>query len=502
MAHEGYTAPAAEEGIGVPGPSHPPSVLEPPLCVDFDGTLFAGDSLWESLLIVAKNRPFDVLRIPVWILKGKAQFKQEVASRATLDVSLLPYRADVLEFLREQKRSGRHLVLATAAHRSVADAVAAHLPLFDEVAATEGKINLSGQVKLAELEKRFGSGNFDYIGDSSADLCLWQAARNAYLVAPGRRLSSRAARVCTPRQVFGSRPTASAALRALRPLQWVKNFLVILPLILSHQWMRFGAAGSAFVAFCLCASAIYILNDLLDLDADRRHPRKRKRPLAAGELSVRFGIFLSGSLLIAGFLFAALLPPKFVALLAVYVSLTTAYSFWLKRKLLLDVILLASLYTLRLIAGAAGIDVPMTMWLLAFSMFFFLSLAFAKRYSELLGVEDAGDEKIKGREYRVSDLRIIESVGPCSGYLSVLVFCNYLDSNLVRQLYPRPWVLWLAAPLLLYWITRIWFMARRRKMLDDPIIFAIRDRVSLLAGLLAALLVLAAWAPLPRAWKF
>ncbi|MDB5304430.1 MAG: Decaprenyl-phosphate phosphoribosyltransferase [Phycisphaerales bacterium] len=470
--------------------------VDVPLCVDLDGTLIATDSLWEALLLLAKARPLDLAQTPFWASRGKAHFKQQVAERVKVDVALLPYRQDVLEFLREQKQSGRRLVLATASHRSVARAVADHLGIFDEVVASD-EDNLLGEAKLAELEKRFGAGRFDYVGDSASDVCLWKSARRAYLVAPGRKVLRKATAVCTPHRVFQRPDLGKAIFKAIRPHQWVKNLLLLVPLILAHrlgQGQKVFAAAYAFLAFSLCASAIYILNDLLDLEADRRHPTKRRRPFAAGKLSVQTGMALSIGLLACAFGLSLLLPWQFRGLLAVYLVLTTAYSFWLKRKLLVDVILLSVLYTHRIISGAAAVDVPLTMWLLAFSMFFFLSLAFAKRYSELIQVEDSGEAHIKGRGYEVRDLRVIESVGPTSGYLAVLVFCNYLDSPVVHDLYPggRHMLLWLVAPVLLYWITRVWFIARRRQLHDDPIVFAIRDRRSHICGVIAGLIVLVA----------
>jgi 4-hydroxybenzoate polyprenyltransferase len=298
---------------------------------------------------------------------------------------------------------------------------------------------------------------------------------------------------------------APAIVRAMRPHQWVKNLLLLVPLVLSHQASnpaKLWAAGIALASFCLCASGIYIINDLTDLESDRQHPTKRRRPFAAGELTKATGLAMSAALLVSSFSLSLLLPWTFVGLLAVYLVLTVAYSLWLKRKMLVDVILLAVLYTHRIIAGGAATQVLVTMWLLAFAMFFFLSLAFVKRYSELLQVEEVGGEALSGRGYRVSDLRIIESVGPASGYLAVLVFCNYLSSDMVLRLYSRPQVLWCVAPVLLYWITRMWFIARRRMMHDDPIVFAVRDRVSLLAGALVVLILLAGWLPDLHRWPF
>jgi 4-hydroxybenzoate polyprenyltransferase len=309
----------------------------------------------------------------------------------------------------------------------------------------------------------------------------------------------------------GSRHTVASTsqvvglIRAMRPHQWMKNLLLLLPLLLSHQignGHKLAAAVLAFCAMCLCASGVYIFNDLLDIESDGRHPTKRHRPFASGSASIRAGIVLAVVALIAAFAISALLLPwRFTTLLAIYVALTTAYSVWLKTQLLVDVMVLAGLYTLRIIAGAQAVDVPLTMWLLAFSMFVFLSLAFVKRYSELIEAEHLGGEEACGRNYRVSDLRIIEAVGPASGYLAVVVFCNYLNSDMVRSLYRHPQVLWLVAPLLLYWLTRVWFLARRRAMHEDAILFALHDRVSIFTAVVAAIIVLVALLALPW-WPF
>lgn len=299
-----------------------------------------------------------------------------------------------------------------------------------------------------------------------------------------------------------SAATATALMRdivrALRPYQWVKNLLLFVPIIMSHQLRdtpRLMHVVLGFAAFCLCASASYVLNDLWDREHDRHHPVKRNRPFAAGRLSVAIGVAMTLGLFAAGVWLAAwMLPPKFVAMLLLYVVITTAYSFWLKRKLLLDVFFLAGLYTHRVLAGGTAAEVEVSKWLLAFCIFFFLSLAFAKRYAELLRVqaEDAG-QQIRGRAYRVEDLEIMNSVGPASGYMSVLVLALYVNqSDLVGTLYRSPSVLWLLCPVMLYWITRVWFFARRRKLTEDPILFAMRDKVSLMVvGVILMLLVVA-----------
>ena len=288
----------------------------------------------------------------------------------------------------------------------------------------------------------------------------------------------------------------AAVLRALRPVHWVKNLLVIVPLVLAHQIsnrQKLFDVLLAVAAFCLGASAVYVLNDLIDREADRHHPRKRNRPFASGQLTAVTGMVMIVSLLAGAAGLAALTQrPRFIWMLGLYLALTTAYSLYLKTKLLVDVVLLAGLYTLRIIAGAVAADVPLTFWMLAFSMFLFLSLAFAKRYSELMQVEAGEQERMRGRGYVVDDLRIIESVGPTCGYLAVMVFALYIDNPMVKQLYPEPRALWLVCPVFLYWVTRLWFLARRRRLVDDPLVFALTDRVSWGCGILAAVIVTAA----------
>jgi 4-hydroxybenzoate polyprenyltransferase len=315
--------------------------------------------------------------------------------------------------------------------------------------------------------------------------------------------------VATPSAAAGNGGASVASfplrdvIRALRPYQWVKNLLLFLPIIMSHQLgdtPRLVHVMLGFAAFCLCASASYVLNDLWDREHDRHHPVKRNRPFAAGRLSATTGAVMIVALFAAGMSIAlGSLPGKFVAMLVIYVLITTAYSFWLKKKLLLDVFFLAGLYTHRVLAGGQAAEVEVSKWLLAFCIFFFLSLAFAKRYAELLRVqdEDAG-EQIRGRAYRVEDLEIMNSVGPASGYMSVLVLALYVNqSDLVGKLYRSPSVLWLLCPVMLYWITRVWFLARRRKLTEDPILFAIRDRVSLMAVGIILLLLVAASVGIP-----
>ncbi|MEI8194428.1 MAG: UbiA family prenyltransferase, partial [Phycisphaerae bacterium] len=413
----------------------------------------------------------------------------------------LQYRPEVVDFIKAQRALGRPVFLTTASHIQLAQAVADHLELFDEVLATTATNNLSGASKLAAIQERLGAAPFDYIGDSAADLPLCRAAQQAYVVEPAGSLLRALGPAYDPARQFGTRGgKLQAWIKALRPMQWSKNLLIFVPLMTAHKITNHAMLLQvllAFLVFGLSASAVYLLNDLLDIEADRQHPRKRFRPLAAGRLSIPAAIATSGFLFAASLVLSvALLPKLFLLTLVAYIAVTTLYSLWIKRRLLLDVIVLAGLYTVRIVAGGAAVGVTISEYLLAFSMFLFLSLAFMKRYTELLIMQDRSQRESRGRSYITDDLGLIETVGPASGYMAVLVFTLYISfisgPMAPEKLYKHPICLWAVCPILLYWITRVWFLARRRQFADDPIAFALRDRVSLIAGALAVAAVLLA----------
>jgi len=463
-----------------------------------DGTLIATDALWESLLILIKTKPLSVLSLPFWLLKGKAYFKRQIAQRVRLNPASLPYRENVLSFLKKEHETEREIVLATASDRIVAESVAAHLDIFSEVIASDGKTNLSGARKLEALKKYANENGFDYIGNASVDLSLWQASQRAYLVEPSSRLLKQTRRVAMIGGVFSEKKNRFYCfIKALRVYQWVKNILLFVPLLMAHQVVAIDRnlqAVYAFIAFSLCASCVYIVNDLFDLEADRLHPHKRYRPFAAGTLPIKAGVFTAPLLLIGGFVVAAIfLPPQFSILLGLYFISTTAYSFHLKRVLIFDVLVLAGLYTLRIFAGGIATGVPISPWLLAFSMFFFLNLAFVKRFSELHLMQERNQTKSKGRGYVVGDIELFRSIGPASGYLSVVVLCFYINSKEVVMLYKHPELLLLLGPFLLYWITRMWLWAQRGKMTDDPIVFTAKDPASYVIGVIVAVIMIIAW---------
>jgi 4-hydroxybenzoate polyprenyltransferase/phosphoserine phosphatase len=464
--------------------------------VDLDGTLIKTDLLWESLLALLKRHPFFGFRIPLWLLKGRAYLKSEIARRVRLDVTALPYNEAVVDYLRKERQGGRELVLATASHVQLAREVAGHLGLFDgRVLGTE-TANLKGAAKLKALQERFGTRGYDYIGDSTADLPVWSHAHQALIVTNSAALVGRVKQVSPVGQVFereGSR--FRLFLKAMRVHQWAKNILVLVPLISSHQILsgpRVAAAFVAFLSFSLCASGVYILNDCLDLEADRHHPAKKRRPFASGDLSIPVGLMVSLGCLALSFSLSALLPLAYFFVLALYFVLTSGYSLYLKRLVLVDVVVLAQLYTVRVYAGGAATDIVPSHWLLTFSLFMFFSLALMKRFTEIRLVSQDEETGIRGRGYRTTDAEHIASIGSSSGLIAVLVLALYISGKEVLALYSRPEVLWVICPLMLYWITRAWMLTYRDAMEDDPVVFAVRDRKSyIVAFLIGAILVLA-----------
>jgi 4-hydroxybenzoate polyprenyltransferase/phosphoserine phosphatase len=459
--------------------------LSRPLVVDLDGTLIRTDMLVESASQFLIQNPFQFFKPLLWLLRGKTVLKTELAERVALDPSALPYNADLLDWLRAEKQSGRRVVLATASHRVLAEQVAQHLHLFDEVLATEGNTNLKSTAKAQALIERFGEGGFDYVGNDWPDVQVWAKAHTAHAVDAPASLLSRAQSQGNVGQVFNSGMPSKlvAMLKAMRLHQWMKNLLVFVPLMAAHQYAdasRDVLALMAFVIFSLTASSVYLLNDLVDVQDDRHHARKRHRPFASGALSLIMGWAAWPALLLAAVVLSAwLMPVLFSVSLGVYFVLTVAYSLQLKQLAVVDVLTLAALYTLRIIAGAAAIDVAVSFWLLLFSMFIFLSLALIKRYSELKVARDAGKTgALRGRGYEPDDLELVSSLGGSSGFIAVLVLALYIQDGQAAYLYATPQLIWLACPVMLFWISRAWLIAHRGRMHDDPIVFALKDKVS------------------------
>lgn len=467
-----------------------------PLCVDLDGTLLCADLLLEMFVRYLKPNPLRVFRVASWVFRGPAYLKAKLAQEVDLDVRTLPINGEFVEWLKAQKQAGRKLVLCTAANDAIAQRVASHFELFDEVIASCAQTNLSGKVKAQRLIERFGPKGFDYAANESKDLHVWRHANAAVVVAPPgvlKRIRREAIAIeCAfERESASMRGRAKAWIKALRVHQWAKNLLIFVPLAAAHRVedvAAFGACALAFVLFGLCASGGYIVNDLLDLDADRAHPRKRMRPFASGDIPIVHGL-IAASVLIVGALSvaAATLPLAFAATLLIYLTTSLWYSMALKRIAMVDVLSLAGLYSVRIIGGGAAVAIVPSFWLLAFAMFLFLSLAAAKRYAELSAAHKAGKADAPGRGYSVDDLPILQASGMASGYLSVLVLALYVNSG-ASAMYRYPRVVWLLCPLLLYWINRVWLKTSRGQMHDDPVVFALTDRPSLMVFALSAAL--------------
>ena len=488
-----------------------PADLAIPLCVDLDGTLVKSDTLVDSALVLARQHPAKLLLLPGWLMQGKAALKRHITSSVELDVVHLPYNRELLEYLREQHASGRLIYLATAADSALAQRVADHLGIFHGVLASDGSTNLAGSNKLAAFRQRFGQ-NFCYIGNARPDIHLLSACRTPMVANPtrGLRAGLRSANVTASRTFAEQASPLRAWLKAIRLHQWAKNVLIFLPLVLAHvrSVALFVGAAVAFLAFGLCASATYIINDLLDIEADRHHPRKSRRPFASGDLSAIHGVMVV-LLLFALSLALALAVPRvietispslalirpfsFAAWLGIYAVSTLAYSLRLKRAILIDVIVLSGLYTVRILAGSAATGIPVSTWLAGFSIFFFLSLAFVKRFSELENLRERGGEMPKGRGYHIDDIEQLRSFGSASAYASVVVFTLYI-SNLsnASDLYSHINRLWLLVPVLLLWLSRLWLLASRGHLNEDPVVYAITDKRSLALGAVVVLIVLSA----------
>ena len=473
----------------------PAKVLSPVLCVDLDGTLIRGNVLWECVLVLLKTRPITLLLLPFWLLSGRASLKRKLASRIQLDPARLPYRQQVLDLLQQEKAAGRRIALVTAADRELAENISTYLGFFDEVHASDGQLNLKGANKAAFLAQHFSGTGFEYVGDSAADVEVWRNASGAYVVGTEARAEQAAAvttlkgTILEPRASF--RTSFRTWVNALRGHHWAKNLLLFLPLALSHN-LAIGPLVRTLAGFALfgfCASGLYILNDLLDLHSDREHPWKKERPFAAGEISIPEGFVVSFILLSSALGLGFLFDVQFGLALLGYATLTMLYSFYFKKIALLDVFVLSSFYSFRILAGALISGTPLSQWFLAFSLFFFLSLAMAKRYSELLHASDLIKAGNSGRGYHAGDRELLLSLGVGSSFSAVVIFSLYVHSQDVLLLYSSPEFLFLLCPIVLYWLSRTWLLAHRGDLKEDPVTLAIRDPVSYGVALASAVVL-------------
>ena len=466
----------------------------PPLVVDLDGTLLRTDLFHESALRLIKQKPWTALLMPFWLLGGRAQLKRRIASQVRLDHRTLPFRDDLVEWLRGRKAEGRRLVLATAADQKLAEQTVAPWGLFDTVLGSDGKRNLEGRAKARALADAYGE--FDYVGNSRVDLPVWQACREAIVVNAGASVEAAARRRARVIRVFPPPPGRWKELgRGLRLYQWVKNVLVFVPAVTSHTVFQrpiLWKLAGAFVAFGMCASGVYVANDLLDLEEDRRHESKKNRPFASGRCSIPAGVFTAAVFLLAGLAVAVALGGGLALLLLFYICLASTYSLYLKRTLVLDVLTLAILHTVRIVAGDVVTGIPLSVWLAAFAFFLFLSLAFSKRAAELARLGQNGGGTVPGRDYSVGDLPVVTTAGIASGFLSALVMALYINSDNVRLLYRRPAWLWGVVPLVLYYIVRMWVICGRGQLDDDPLIYTAKSPSTYYVAAFVAIIVIGA----------
>ena len=457
------------------------------LAVDLDGTLLRSDLLFESVCYKLSMSFFYLFQIIKWLFSGKANLKARLADGFEFDPALLPFRRSVIDFIEQGRNNGTHTVLISASNERLVSKIAEFLECFDEAFGSDDKINLKGVNKAKFLVDRYGVNGFDYIGDSIADIPVWKEADKVLIAGASKRVIEKVSNIFSYHECIEEPLNSKISyVKILRPHQWLKNLLVFAPLIAAHSikledWFS-GFIG--FIAFNLIASSVYILNDLLDLAADRQHPRKRIRPFAAGDVPIKFGLLTMPLLIVLGAIVASYLPLKFALILVAYYILTLLYSFFLKRRVLVDIFTLTGLYTLRVVAGAVAAGLILSPWIVAFCLFLFLALAAIKRQTELVSNLSLGQLGSVGRDYKVDDLLIIVMIALSSGCISVLVFALYINSPAVISLYSSPWFLWGACPILLYWIIRLVLLAHRGDMHDDPVIFATKDKVSVFCGVI------------------
>lgn len=464
-----------------------------PLFVDLDGTYTKTDLLFESFLVAFKQNPLILFSCFLWLLKGKSYIKHQLSERANLNLELLPLNEELNSFLQAEKEKGRKIYLATASNEKYARKIVEQHPIFDGYISSSETINLKGAEKLRKIENI--SSKFSYAGNDVVDFEIFAQAEESVLVNPTFKAQRKAQHFRVDKTLDMHKPSLGVWLKQIRVHQWLKNLLIFVPLLVSGEFVDFSDVMTticAFFAFSLLASSTYILNDLLDIESDRAHSVKKYRPLAAGTISIKDGVTAGLILFFASIITSLLIGSDFTLVLLSYLALTVLYSFKVKQYVAMDVVTLALLYTIRILAGAAAVGVVASFWLLAFSIFVFLSLALVKRCSEIQSMESTGKERAKGRDYTLKDYPILASFGTSSALMSVLMFCFYINNNALTNQYQQPDILWLIVPAMCYWLMRMWIKTHRGEMHHDPIIFTLKDRGSLITVGFCGLIAIAA----------
>ncbi|MGR5246665.1 UbiA family prenyltransferase [Vibrio sp. PNB23_22_6] len=452
-----------------------------PMFVDLDGTYTKTDLLFESFIVAFKKNPLIAFYCFAWLLKGKSYIKYQLSKRAELDLKALPLNQELNSFLQEEKSKGRKIYLATASNEKYAKEIVSQHEIFDDCISSSQNENLKGKTKLKKIENI--SKKFSYAGNDAIDFEIFEHAEQSVLVNPTYQAKRKALQFRVDKTFDVQQPSVRVWFKQLRTYQWLKNLLIFVPLVVSGAFEDLNnitTAIYAFFAFSFLASATYILNDLLDIESDRAHRIKKHRPLAAGVISIKSGVIVGIAFLLIATVISILIGYQFALVLLSYLILTVLYSFKVKQYVGMDVVTLALLYTIRILAGAAAINVVASFWLLAFSIFIFLSLALVKRCSEIQTMEVGGKKNVKGRDYSPKDYSLLISFGASSALLSVLMFCFYINNNALTDQYQQPDILWLIVPALCYWLMRMWIKTHRGEMHHDPIVFSLKDRGSLI----------------------
>ena len=467
-----------------------------PLCVDLDGTLVFSDTLQENLIKLLLHKPEYIFVIPFWFLKGIAFLKHKIASEIELKYSLLPYNIKIIEYIKQKKRSGCKIYLSTGANEKIALGVSKYLKCFDDIFASNEILNNVGKTKAEILIKKFGYQKFDYIGNSNNDIPALQSSKKGLLVNANKKTIIKVNKNLNIKTTVQKKNiTIYSVLNLLRIHQWVKNLLLFLPIIAAHQLHNLDNVANliiAFFSFGFCASAIYIINDLYDLENDRIHEIKRKRPFANGSISILTGLILIPILLTGSLLIGYFINQSFFICLIIYIIITTFYTIFFKRVPVLDCATLSILYTFRIVAGGIVVNVNPSFWLLHFSVFMFLSLAFVKRYLELINSSSKNNSELLGRGYYKSDIPVVLGIGLTSGFASIVILSLYMQSQTISKLYQTPEIIWFSLIIVLIWISYIWLKACRNQIDSDPIIFALKDKISWFLGFLVVLIFLIA----------
>ena len=466
------------------------------LFVDLDGTLIKSDLLFECLVPIIKNYFYAIFLAPFWLLKGKAYLKDKFSDLVSINPEILPYNNNVLEYIRKEKENGSKIILATASNIKLAKSISDYLGIFDDVIASSKEENLKGKNKLNKIKLYIKNNNinkeFSYIGDSEADVKIFNETNIPIVVGNKNVFNKIKSKNDKTTFVDGENDfSLKKFFKMIRTYQWVKNFLIFLPLILAHKFLDVNLllkALVAFFSFSFLASSVYIINDIMDVESDRIHPSKKNRPIASGAVKISSALKVAFILMPLSFIISIFLGKEFLFVLLTYFITTSCYSFYLKKIMLVDILILSLLYTVRMFAGGVALNIYLSPWLFMFSMFFFFSLACAKRYSELYAVRNNLQDEIKGRGYQAQDLEQIQIFGSSSGYIAILIFALYIQSDISMKLYKTPSFFWALCPIMLYWISRVWLLSHRGQMTQDPIIFALKDKVSYVVLILSIII--------------